>query len=134
MDEVLPESTMATVTRDFRAKYGIEVEAQLEPADALRSRIYREFRKGTMAVLEVKKIRSVLTQANPRVQESVQLPGGLQLQFDRDAPFEVGSTVAYYFSLRTLCYAWAWGGLFIHKDPDGVGRTFLGPSEAPGLR
>ena len=130
MDEVLPESTMATVTRDFRAKYGIEVEAQLEPADALRSRIYREFRKGTMAVLEVKKIRSVLTQANPRVQESVQLAGGLQLQFDRDAPFEVGSTVAYYFSLRTLCYAWAWGGLFIHKDPDGVERTFLGLSEA----
>jgi len=133
MDEVLPESTMATVTRDFRAKYGIEVEAQLEPADALRSRIYREFRKGTMAVLEVKKIRSVLTQANPRVQESVQLPGGLQLQFDRDAPFEVGSTVALlFFAYPLLRLGMGWP---VHSQgPRRCGENFLGAERGSGLR
>ena len=125
LDTVLPEATMATVSRDFKAKYGFDVEAALEPADSLRSRLYREFRKGTMSVIEVKKIKSVLTQSGPKLQESVQLPGGLHLQFDRDSPTEVSSSISYYFALRVLSNAWAWAGNFKHKDQDGTEKVFI---------
>ena len=130
LDEVLPESTLSTVNRDFTARYGIEVETALEPADALRSRLYREFRKATMSVVEIKKVKSMLTQASPRLQQSVQLPGGLQLQFDKDAVPEVTSTVHYYFGLRVLAYGWAWAGNFKFKDHDAKERLFISLSAA----
>ena len=38
LDELLPESTLATVSKDFRARYNIEIDAALEPSDTLRSR------------------------------------------------------------------------------------------------
>ena len=42
MDKLLPESTLTTVARDFKSKYGIDIDPALEPSDTLRSRIYRE--------------------------------------------------------------------------------------------
>ena len=130
LDEVLPESTMSTVSRDFRAKYAIDIEAALEPSDSLRSRVYREFRKQTMTIIEARRIKSILEQSGPRLQESVSLPGGVKLEFDKDSPVDVTSTVQYYFALRTLAYAWSWAGNYRFKDPDGKERTFISLAEA----
>ena len=77
MDDVFSESILGTVSRDFKAKYGIELDASLEPSDSLRSRIYREFRKQTMTVIEAKRVKSILSQSGPKAMELVSLPGGL---------------------------------------------------------
>lgn len=130
MDEILPESTMATIAKDFRTRYNFDIDASLEPSDTLRSRIYREFKKQTMTVIEARRIKSVLEQAGPKLQESVSLPGGLKLEFDKDSPVDITSAVHYYWALRTLAYGWAWAGNFRHKDPDGKERLFISLAEA----
>ena len=124
LDEVLPETTLQNVTKDFRLKYNLEPDAFLEPSDGLRSRVYREFRRGTMTVLEAKRIKSILAQSSPKSQETVALAGGVKIEFDKDSPVHVGDAAAYYWSLRILAYAWAWAGLFKRRDPDGQERDF----------
>lgn len=79
LDEMLPESTLAAVSRDFKTKYSLDLDPALEPADSLRSRVYREFRKNTMTVIDARKVKSIIMQATPKLQESVSLPGGLSL-------------------------------------------------------
>ena len=124
-DEVLPESTMQQLHKDFASKYGIVLDAFLEPSDALRSRIYREFRKRTMSVISVAKVRSILHQSAPKQQESVRLGAGVQLEFAADEHRVVRTVVEYYFSLpwRTpghgvACTRWltsmATSGSFCH--------------------
>ena len=106
VDETLPESTMQQLHKDFAAKYGVVLDAFLEPSDALRSRVYREFRKRTMTVVSVAKVRSILHQSAPKQQASVRLGAGVQLEFAADDHRVVRTVVEYYFSLRTLAYAW----------------------------
>ena len=130
VDEPLPESTAATISKDFFARFGIEIDAALEPADTVRARFYREFRKNTMTVIEIRKVKNMLTQSGPKIQESVNLPGGLKLEFDRDSVPEINSTVSYYWGLRVLAYGWAWAGNFKQRDPDGVDRFFLSLGES----
>lgn len=110
-------SSLSLLHKDFAAKYGVVLDAFLEPSDALRSRVYREFRKRTMTVISVAKVRSILHQSAPKHQESVPLGGGVQLEFAADDHRVV--VVEYYFSLRTLAYAWSWAGLFKVSDFDG---------------
>ena len=125
VDETLPESTMQQLHKDFAAKYGVVLDAFLEPSDALRSRIYREFRKRTRSVISVAKVRSILHQSAPKQQESVRLGAGVQLEFAADDHRIVRTVVEYYFSLRTLAYAWAWGGLYKVSDFDGNEKVFM---------
>ena len=130
LDDVLPESTIATVSKDYKATYNLDIDPALEPADSLRSRLYREFRKGTMSVIPMSKVKSLLHQSNPKSQESVAISGNIKLEFDQEPPVNVGSVIAYYWGLRTLAYGWSWAGQFKHKDPDGVERVFISLSEA----
>ena len=123
MDEPLPESTNTQLTKDFKAKYGIELDPHLDPCDALRARVYREFRKGSITVLDVKKVRNIMASSVPKSQESVSLPGGIKLEFDRDLPMDISSSIQYYFGLRTLMYAWSWAGSYVAKDIDGKDKT-----------
>ena len=123
MDEPLPESTNTQLTKDFKSKYGIELDPHLDPCDALRARVYREFRKGSITVLDVKKVRNIMASSVPKSQESVSLPGGIKLEFDRDLPMDISSSIQYYFGLRTLMYAWSWAGSYVAKDIDGKDKT-----------
>lgn len=125
LDELLPESTISSVSREFHTRYGLELDAALEPSDALRSRVYREFRKSTMTVIDARKIKSIIMQAAPKLQESVSLPGGLKLEFDRDLQADLHTAVSYYWALRVLAYAWAWSGNYRVRDFDGKERLFL---------
>lgn len=68
-----------------------------------------------MTVIEAKKIRSVLHMASPKVNESVDLAGGLQLNFQSESLVAVKSVTSYYYALRTLAHAWAWAGNFLVK-------------------
>ena len=125
VDDPLPESTMEQLNRDFRAKYSIIVEATLEPSDALRARVYREFRKKTMSVVPASRIKSVLHQSTPRQQDAVKLGEGVQLEFQTEEARTIRTVVDYYWSLRTLAYAWAWAGLHRQRGHDGKEIVFI---------
>ena len=81
LEDPLPEATTQQLQHDFQKAYGIVVETHLEPSDALRGRVYREFRRHTMTVIEARKIKSVVAQATPQREESVTrwLPCGRRL-------------------------------------------------------
>lgn len=117
LDDALSDATTAVLNRDFYKKYGVTLEAWLEPSDALRARVHREFKKGTMTVLDLRKVKSVLSQATPKQHDTVTIAGNISLEFDKEAEQTIRTTVEYYFKLRTLGYAWAWGGSFLVKDP-----------------
>ena len=110
VDEVLPEGTMNQLNAEWTKRYHLAFEASLEPSEQLRSRVHREWRKYNMSVLDVKKIRSVLSMAIPRSQESVQLAGGLVLGFDKEVLVTTRTVTDYYWALRVLAHAWGWAG------------------------
>ena len=124
-DEILPDSTMQQMSRDFMAKYNMALDPMLEPSDSLRSRCYREFRKRTMTVSPASKIRSSLHQSTPRLQEAVRLGSGVQLEFQTEEGRVVQTVVDHYWALRTLAYAWGWAGLFKQQDFDKQDRAFM---------
>ena len=131
LDEPLPEATNSQLSKDFKTKYGIELDPFLDPCDALRARVYREFRKGTISVVDVRKVRSIVSSSIPKSQDSLALPGGLKLEFDRDIPLDITNAIQYYFGLRTL-YAWSWAGSYVTRDYDGKDRCMAPLSVTQG--
>ena len=129
-DTVLPDTTLQTVSKDFQKRYGMTVDPFVEPSDMLRSRVYREFRRGTMTVLETKRVKSMMHVAVPKATENIKLSDSLQLQLQEDESLTISTVVDYYFAWRTLCNAWAWAGQFEANDPDGSKHLFLNLGES----
>eukprot|EP00435_Cladocopium_sp_Y103_P025477 s1719_g6.t1 len=129
-DQVLPEATLQSVTAAFFKKYGVILDPHTDPSDALRSRIYREFRRGTMSLLEAKRIKSMLNITVPKTQDNIKLSDSVRLQLQEDETISITSSIEYYMQLRTLMNAWGWAGLFEAKDYDGQRKTFLSWGEA----
>ena len=65
-------------------------------------------------------------------QDSVALPCGLKLEFDRDIPLDITNAIQYYFGLRTLMYAWSWAGSYVTRDYDGKDRCMAPLSVTQG--
>lgn len=112
-DEVSPEGTLQQLNRDWTKRYNLQFESWFEPSEQLRSRVYREWRKQSMTVLEARKVKSMLHVTTPKSKEHVELPGGIQLQFDRDSTLSMKSVTDYYAALRILCHCWAWSGNYM---------------------
>eukprot|EP00435_Cladocopium_sp_Y103_P064411 s568_g26.t1 len=129
-DTVLPDSTMTQVSADWKRKYGIMVEPHLDPSDSLRSRVYKEFHKGTMTVIEARRVRSMVHVSIPKTTENVKLSDTIQLQFNEETAVSIGNIVEYYWALRVLANAWSWGGLFEAVDHDGARKTFMPLTDA----
>eukprot|EP00435_Cladocopium_sp_Y103_P050860 s71_g15.t1 len=110
LDEALPDTTIQQLNSDWTRRYNLSFDSVLEPSEQLRGRIYREFKKGTMTVVEMKKVRSVLTMSQPRTSSAIDLPGGLQLQLEKEVAVSLRSVTDYYFAMRVLAHAWAWAG------------------------
>ena len=113
LDEALPDSTIQQLNADWTRRYNLTFDSVLEPSEQLRARVYREFKKGTMTVVEMKKVRSVLTMAQPKHSDSIALPGGLQLQLEKEVSVSLRSVTDYYFAMRVLAHAWAWAGNYL---------------------
>ena len=79
LDAVLPETTLQSVTKDFARRYGVVLDPHFDPSDALRSRIYKEFRRQTMTVLETRRVKSMMHVAVPKTTENIKLSDSLQL-------------------------------------------------------
>ena len=121
MDAVLPDGQLQQLQNDWLKRYSLQFESFLEPSEQLRSRIYREFKSQKPTVIEVRKVKSVLNLATPRAQEQVQLPGGVQLHFDRDNGLHLRSVLEYYQQLRVLMHAWAWSGnYYVSYNSDNI--------------
>ena len=112
-DEVSPEGTLQQLNRDWTKRYNLQFESWFEPSEQLRSRVYREWRKQSMTVLEARKVKSMLHVTTPKSKEHVELPGGIQLQFDPDSTLSMKSVTDYYAALRILCHCWAWSGNYM---------------------
>eukprot|EP00435_Cladocopium_sp_Y103_P000858 s5581_g1.t1 len=131
LDESLPDSTIQQLNQDWSRRYSLSFDSVLEPSEQLRSRVYREFRKGTMTVVDMKKVRSVLSMAQPKASDSISLPGGLQLQLEKEVSVSLRSVTDYYFALRVLAHAWAWGGNFmVSTGPQSEKILFMDLSSA----
>eukprot|EP00435_Cladocopium_sp_Y103_P012119 s317_g3.t1 len=125
-DQILPEATLQSVTADFQKRYGLVLESYVDPSDALRSRIYREFRRGTMSLLEAKRVKSMINISIPKTQDNIKLSDSVRIQFQEDETVTISSAIEYYLQLRTLVNAWAWAGQFESKDHDGQRKIFIG--------
>ncbi|CAJ1402343.1 unnamed protein product [Effrenium voratum] len=99
--------------------YNIVLDPHLEPSDALRGRVWREFAKRTMSVIEAKKIKSLLAQSAPVSSETVKLQdssrGAISLSFAREPDAQIKDVASYYFALRMLLNCWAFCGIFLAK-------------------
>ena len=109
-DEPLPESTFQSLNQDWQRRYNLQLEPAMEPSEALRSRLYREFKKSQLTVIEARKIKSVIALAQPKVHETVSLGDKIHLEFDKETGITIRSTVEYYLQLRVLAHAMAWAG------------------------
>lgn len=58
-------------------------------------------------------MKSVISQAVPKQQDTVTLSGGVSLEIDKEVTVDVKTAVEYYWKLRVLCNAWAWAGTFL---------------------
>ena len=120
-DELLPEGTMQQLNRDWTKRYSLHFEPWFEPSEQLRSRVYREWRKQSMTVIDAKKIRSMMHITTPKSKEQVDLPGGIQLQFDREYSANFRSVADYYAALRILAHCWAWSGnYFVQYNGENI--------------
>ena len=124
LDEVLPDTTIQQMNVDWTKRYNLSFDSVLEPSEQLRSRVYREFRKQSMTVVDMKKVRSVLTMSQPRPSDSIALPGGPQLQLEKEVSVSLRNVTEYYFALRVLAHAWAWAGNFL-VSPTSQGDKVL---------
>ena len=131
LDEALPDTTIQQLNLDWTKRYSLSFDSVLEPSEPLRARVYREFRKQTMTVLDMKKVKSVLTLAQPKSSDSIALPGGLHLQLEKEVSVSLRSVTDYYFALRVLCHAWAWAGNFlVTPSPQAEKVLFMDLSSA----
>jgi hypothetical protein len=110
LEAPVPQHAYQQMEQDFAKVYGLTIDVNLQPADGLLGRVWREFRRKSATVIEVRKMRSVLQDKIPPARDSVPLPQGARIEFEFQAELSVTSLIQYYFCLRTLAYAWAMAG------------------------
>ena len=119
---------LSQLQRGWDMTHKLTLDPHLEPSDSLRGRIWREFAKRTLSVIEVRRVKSLLAQSAPSDCETVKLQdtsrGALSLSFAREQDAPVRDVVTYYFRLRVLTNAFAFAGNFLAKSPDGHERRF----------
>ena len=111
VDEVLPDGTMQQLNAEWTKRVPLGFWSVFgNPVNNCAAGFIVSGARCNMTVLDVKKIRSVLSMAIPRTQESVQLPGGLVLGFDKEVVATTRTVTEYYWALRILAHAWGWAG------------------------
>ena len=125
LDQPIPDNYFQQLDQEWKRSYGIRIEAHLDPSDSLRGRIWRELRRRSLTLLDMKKVKSVVGGSSPMDEERITLEGGVSLQFAKEGYSSPKNTIEYYLRLRTLCYAWAFCGNFKQKCLDGTDRLVM---------
>ena len=83
----------------------VAIVAARARSDALRSRIYKEFRRQTMTVLETRRVKSMMHVAVPKTTENIKLSDSLQLQLQEDESVVITTaiTILLWISLSIFC-------------------------------
>jgi hypothetical protein len=111
MEAPLDALTKEQLATSWTARYGVQLDMWLDPADPLVNRLFREFRANSPTLIPVTRIRSVYTDNNPHPEKRVTLQGGLSITVSgRDDTEIVRDVAQYYFSLRILANASAKAG------------------------
>ena len=125
LDQPIPDNFCQQLDQEWKRSYNLPIEAHLDPCDSLRGRIWRELRRRTLTLLELRKVRSVIGGSAPLEEEKISLDGGVTLQFAKEGYAAPKNVIEYYLRLRTLCVAWAWCGNFRQKCLDGKDKLVM---------
>ena len=110
----LDAAAKESISKSWKARYGVVLTMYLDPADPLVNRLYREFRQNSPSLIPVAKIRSVYVDHNPSPEKKVHLPGGMSITVAGQEQKEVVRDVAhYYYALRILANASAKAGNYL---------------------
>jgi hypothetical protein len=113
-EQPLDSAAKETISKAWKARYGIQLTMYLDPADPLVNRLYREFRQNSPSLIPVARIRSVYVDHNPSPEKRVALPGGMSITVAGQEQKEVVRDVAhYYYALRILANASAKAGNYM---------------------
>ena len=131
LEDPMPLGPREQLDADWQKCYSLLLEPYVDPADSLRGRVWREFRRRTSTVVEAKKMKSILCIAHANRHDSVSLPGGVKTTFDSENNLVLDHTIDYYFCLRTLANTWAFCGNYMMKcASDNTDRKMMRLSAA----
>ena len=106
----LPQPVRDQLTAAWAQHYHLQLPVELWPSDALVARVYRELKRGTATVIDVKKCRALIHACTPTERKRHELGEGLQLEVGAADSVQIGSVIDYYWGLRILAYAYAVAG------------------------
>ena len=75
LDQPIPDNFFQQLDQEWKRSYNLPIEAHLDPCDSLRGRIWRELRRRTLTLLELRKVRSVIGGSAPLEEETISLDG-----------------------------------------------------------
>jgi hypothetical protein len=101
-EEPLDEMTRSDLLNAFITLHAITPTMHLMPADSLLGRVYREYERGNMTVLPIKKAMSLYLASLPREQQLLEIGNGVQLQVGKVEAPPIKRLARYYFGLRIL--------------------------------
>jgi hypothetical protein len=129
MEAPLDALTKEQLATSWTARYGVQLDMWLDPADPLVNRLFREFRANSPTLIPVTRIRSVYTDNNPHPEKRVTLQGGLSITVSgRDDTEIVRDVAQYYFSLRILANASAKAGNYeVDSKVEKGGKVVFAP-------
>ena len=119
VEEPIPELQFQQLANDWQGSYNLKIEPHLDPSDSLRARVWREFKRRALTIMEMSKVKSVVGGASPLDEDKISFEKGVTIQFNKTDSQAPKSVVEYYLKLRILCYAWSWSGNFEAKCLDG---------------
>ena len=129
-EEPIPELQFQQLAADWARSYGLRIDPHLDPCDSLRARIWREMRRRTLTIIEMRKVKSVVGGTSPLDEDKISLEKGVTIQFNKVENQAPRSVIEYYLKLRILCYAWCWSGNFKAKCVDNKEYIMMSLSAA----
>jgi len=104
-EESLDEMTRSDLLNAFIALHSLSPSMHLMPSDSLLGRVYREFERGTMTMMPVKKAISLYLASLPCEQQLIEVGQGVQLNIGKADLPPIRKIARYYFGLRILANA-----------------------------
>jgi hypothetical protein len=127
LEAPLPQSTTDSLQALWDAKYAVVLKIELRPADSLVGRIYRELRRRSATVIDIRKVKALIHTVRAETKQKVSLGKHVSVTFDNDEGevLELGSIVDYYWGLRILANAYAFAGIEVVTSVADPTKTVL---------
>ncbi|OLP99622.1 hypothetical protein AK812_SmicGene17832 [Symbiodinium microadriaticum] len=125
IDNPIPEGQHSQLAAEWTRVYNLPLDPHLDPSDSLRGRIWREFRRRSLTLLELKRVKSIIGGSSPLEEERISLDAGVTLAFGKDTATAPKNVTDAYLRLRTLMNAWAFSGNFKMKCLDGQDKIAM---------